>query len=208
MPTKAVHRTPTSQRNLGSSVVPPQAEMSHKQPAPTLRQPNPKQTLLTFLITLAIFSLVAYLTLAPPSLRRIRRTLPKPIFKVMGRISSPLKSLLAPLREGPDDLTVAVRSFSDYSFAQQRSVDAKWRAFERMRRKHRLWGDSLGWKTKLAEVEDRIEANAVITDELSAMGLEQAKKEGIPMGLRGKARGQDGRVVEVGTLSCLCWARD
>lgn len=60
-----------------------------------------------------------------------------------------------------------------------------------------MWGDSLGWKTKLAEVEDRIEANAAITDELSAMGLEQAQKEGIPMGLRGKARGQDGRVVEV-----------
>lgn len=179
------------------------SRMSFQQP---LRQPAPKQTVLTFLITIAIFSLVAYVTFFPPSLRRLHRRLPKPFLVLFGRISTLVQPFLSPF-EAPNDLAIAIRSFSDYSFAQQRSVDAKWRAFERMKKRHRRWGDRLGWKKKLAEVEDRIEANALVTDELSAMGMEQAKKEGVPFGLRSKLWRQDGRVVEVCASSFLCVAQ-
>lgn len=163
---------------------------------------NPKQTILTYLITFTIFALVAYFTFFPlrPALilRRLHRKLPKPFFRLFGRISHAFQPLLVHF-SAPADLAVAIRSFSDYSFAQQAALDAKWRSFERMGKRHRRLGQKLGWRGKLEGVEGKLDANARVTDELAALGMERARKEGVPLGLgmRSRFARQDGRVVEV-----------
>lgn len=178
--------------------------------ATKLHEPQPKQTFLAFTLTLFLFGIVGYISLFPPSLifvRRLHRRVPKPFFTLLGRLSHLFQPFLRPL-QAPSDLAIAVRSFSDYSFAQQKAVDAKWRAFERMPKRHRRWGDKLGWRRKLGEVEDRIEVNARVTDELATLGMALARKEGVPLGLRSKFWRQDGRVVEVSPYySTLCVSR-
>jgi hypothetical protein len=189
--------------------------MSSSGPASQANKANPKQTVLTFFITLTIFSLVAYFTFFPlrPSriLRRLHRKLPKPFYRLGGRVSNALQPLLVHFA-APTDLAVAIRSFSDYSFAQQAALDAKWRSFERMGKRHRRLGQHLGWRGKLESVEGKLDANSRVTDELAALGMEKARKEGVPLGLgmRSRFARQDGRVVEVspsiddsGSLSAL-----
>lgn len=66
-----------------------------------------------------------------------------------------------------------------------------------MNRKHRRWGEKLGWGRKLTEVEDRVEINAALTDELATLGIEEARRTGQPLGFRSRWWRQDGRVIEV-----------
>ncbi|BGP14873.1 hypothetical protein JCM10213_003771 [Rhodosporidiobolus nylandii] len=151
---------------------------------------QPQHTLLAFVLTVALFALVACLVLSPLLLRRLKRRFARPILALLGRI--PLPAAL----QTPSDLAVAVRSFSAYPNSQQRALDRKWLAFERMPRRHRRYGDSIGWRDTLRKAEDAVELNALVTDELAAAGAEQARREGVPLGLRSRLRQEDGRVVE------------
>lgn len=49
----------------------------------------------------------------------------------------------------------------------------------------------------MEKAEDAVELNSRVTDELAAIGLELARKEGIPTGSNMKMRKESGRVVEV-----------
>lgn len=157
---------------------------------------GPQSRLLAFVLTLALFSLVSLLVLSPPTrlLRRIHRLATRPVARLLGRI--PVPSAL----QAPTDLAVAIRSFSQYSHAQQNALSRKWVAFERMPRRHRTLGTKLGWEKTLERAEEAVETNALVTDELAALGLEQARRDGVPVGLRSHFYHENGRVVEV----CSC----
>ncbi|GAA5861904.1 hypothetical protein JCM8547_008591 [Rhodosporidiobolus lusitaniae] len=151
---------------------------------------QPKHTLIAFSLTVLLFSVVAILVLNPPS-RSLHSRLVRPLLKPAARIPLP-KAF-----QRPTDLAVAVRSFSGYAHAQQTALDRKWFAFERMPRRHRVLGDKLGWKETLSRAEDAVhELNAVVTDKLAALGTEQARREGVPLGLRSHLWKENGRVVE------------
>ncbi|KAJ8294418.1 Carnosine N-methyltransferase [Rhodotorula toruloides] len=153
---------------------------------------GPQSRLLAFVLTLALFSLVSLLVLSPPTrlLRRIHRLATRPVARLLGRI--PVPSAL----QAPTDLAVAIRSFSQYSHAQQNALSRKWVAFERMPRRHRTLGTKLGWEKTLERAEEAVETNALVTDELAALGLEQARRDGVPVGLRSHFYHENGRVVE------------
>ncbi|GAA6031037.1 hypothetical protein JCM8097_003973 [Rhodosporidiobolus ruineniae] len=154
-------------------------------------QRQPHHTLIALAITVCLFSFVAVCVLAPSLLRPFRRRLTRPIYALLARI--PLPSGL----QTPSDLAVAVRSFQGYADAQQRVLDRKYLAFERMNRRHRTLGDQIGWRDTLARGEDQVhEVNAVVTDRLAQLGTELARREGIPLGLRSRLWREDGRVVE------------
>ncbi|KAM0788657.1 hypothetical protein ACM66B_002759 [Microbotryomycetes sp. NB124-2] len=150
--------------------------------------------MISFTLTILLFSIVAALTLAPPRhlMRKLHRSVPKPFIKVVSRV--PLSRYVI---SKPSDLAVAVRSFADYSFAQQRIANARYAAWERMSPRHRLIGHKLKWTQKLDRIEDAIEDNAKVTDELAALGMELAQQTGEVVGLRSMFSRQDGRVVEV-----------
>jgi len=66
-----------------------------------------------------------------------------------------------------------------------------------MPKRHRRIGQQLEWRRVLEKTEDAVELNSKVTDELAAIGLELARKEGIPYGFRGRFKKESGRVVEV-----------
>ncbi|GAA5918566.1 hypothetical protein JCM1841_003305 [Sporobolomyces salmonicolor] len=152
----------------------------------------PRHSLLAFLLTLLLFSTIALFTLAPPTrlLRRLHRLLIRPLSVLLGRVPLP------PALQTPSDLAVAIRSFAGYQHSQQLALDKKWLAYESMPKRHRSLGDKLAWRETLARAEDAVERNARVTDELAALGLELARKEGIPYGLRSMFWRENGRVVE------------
>ncbi|GAA5888340.1 hypothetical protein JCM5296_003293 [Sporobolomyces johnsonii] len=154
--------------------------------------PPPRHSLLAFFLTVLLFSTVALLTIAPPTrlLRRLHRLLIRPLSVLLGRIPLP------PPLQTPSDLAVAIRSLAGYQHSQQLSLDKKWLAYEAMPKRHRRLGDKLAWRETLGRAEDAIERNARVTDELAALGLELARKEGIPYGLRSIFWRESGRVVE------------
>ncbi|GAA5893744.1 hypothetical protein JCM8208_001233 [Rhodotorula glutinis] len=164
--------------------------------APPRAPPAPPRTpsLLPFVLTSLLFSITAYCVLSPRPARLLRR-LELHLHRLAARLVArvPVPAAL----QAPTDLAVAIRSFSTYSHAQGRAITRKWAAFDRMSRAHRRIGVQLGWKDTLARAEDAVEVNAVVADELAALGLEQARREGIPVGLRSRLAGrEDGRVVE------------
>ncbi|GEM12792.1 N2227-like domain protein [Rhodotorula toruloides] len=65
-----------------------------------------------------------------------------------------------------------------------------------MPRGHRVLGTRLGWEKTLERAEEAVELNALVTDELAALGLEQARSEGVPVGLRSHFYHENERVVE------------
>ncbi|GAA5956735.1 hypothetical protein JCM3765_005722 [Sporobolomyces pararoseus] len=164
--------------------------MSTNHPIPPTRPPKP--VVVPFLLTLALFSLIAVLTLSPPTrlLRRLNRLLIRPISVLLGRI--PLPAALEP----PSNLSIAISSFSSYANDQQQSINRKHLSYERMCKKHRKIGQQLSWKRVLGTTEDAIDLNSHVTDELAAIGLELARKEGIPYGFRSRFKKEKGRVVE------------
>ncbi|KAK4055788.1 hypothetical protein OIV83_000335 [Microbotryomycetes sp. JL201] len=160
----------------------------------TARHQTPHTTLIAFTLTVLLFSIVAAWTLNPPRhfMRRLHRNVPKPLIKLVSRI--PITRYVV---AEPSDLAVAVRSFADYSFAQQRLANSRYAAWQRMSARHRLMGHKLKWTEKLNAIEDAIEDNARVTDELAALGMELAHQTGDVIGLRSRFQRQDGRVVEV-----------
>ncbi|GAA5915486.1 uncharacterized protein JCM6883_004828 [Sporobolomyces salmoneus] len=165
--------------------------MAHDVPIAPPRPP-PKPVVVPFLLTLALFSLVAVLTLSPPTrlFRKLHRYLVRPISILLGRI--PLPTILEP----PSNLSISINSYSSYAHTQQLSLDRKWLAYERMPKRHRRIGQQLAWKRVLEGTQDAIEVNSKVTDELAAIGLELARKEGIPYGFRSRFKEESGRVVE------------
>ena len=160
-------------------------------PAPAPRPVKP--VVVPFLLTVALFSLVAVLTLSPPTrhLRTLRRSIVRPVVRLFGWI--PLPSALDP----PSNLGVSINSYAAYANDQTRQLDRKYVAYERMSRRHRKIGRRLEWKRALDAAQDAIELNSTVTDELAAIGLDVAKREGIPYGFRSRFRKETGRVVEV-----------
>lgn len=158
--------------------------------------PQPRQTLLTLILTIILFGTVAYLSLYPPNklLRRVRRV----FYAFLGRI--PLPSTIAL----PSDLAIAITSYRTYSHAQQKSIDAKWRSFERLKKSHRRLGERLGWRRTLEEVETKTDINSALTDELATLGMEEARRTGTPLSFRSRFWRQDGRVVEVSCSKVTC----
>ncbi|KAK4056496.1 hypothetical protein OIO90_002343 [Microbotryomycetes sp. JL221] len=167
---------------------------ANSQSISSARQPTPHTTWIAFTLTVVLFSIVAALTLNPPRhlMRKLHRHAPKPILTIAAKI--PFSRYLV---EPPSDLAIAIRSFSDYSFAQQKIANGRYAAWEKMSAKHRLLGRKLDWKTKLEQIEDAIEDNAKLTDELATIGMEVANKTGELVGLRSMFARQDGRVIEV-----------
>jgi hypothetical protein len=155
-------------------------------------QRKPTHTVLAFTLTLALFTFVTCLVLSPSISRRLHRRLIRPCYALLGRIPTP--SAFAT----PSDLAIAVRSFSGYAHSQQSSLDRKWLAFERMPKRHRALGNKIEWKETLRNTEDAVhEVNAVVTDQLAALGREQARREGVPLGFRSSLVKETGRVIEV-----------
>jgi len=153
----------------------------------------PKPIVVPFLLTLALFCLVAIFTLSPPTrlFRKPHRLIIRPIATFLGRI--PLPSAF----DAPSSLAVSIKSYSSYANDQQFALDRKLLAYERMPARHRRIGSKLGWSSVLEKAEDAVELNSRVTDELAAIGLELARKEGIPTGFNMKMRKESGRVVEV-----------
>ncbi|TNY17740.1 N2227-like protein-domain-containing protein [Rhodotorula diobovata] len=158
------------------------------------RPPPQTPSLLPFVLTSLLFSLTAYCVLSPRPARLFRR-LQTRLVRLAARWLARLP--VPDALQAPSDLGAAIHSFSAYSHAQAGVLTRKWAAFDRMPRRHRAIGDSLGWKDTLRTAEDAVEANAVVADELAALGLELARREGVPVGLRSRlASREDGRVVE------------
>ena len=180
--------------SLGFSSL-PRLLMSTNHPIPQPRPPKP--VVIPFLLTLALFSFIAVFTLSPPTrlLRRLNRLLIRPIYVLLGRV--PLPKALEP----PSSLSIAISSFSSYANDQQQSINRKHLSYERMRKRHRQIGQQLSWKRVLGRTEDAIDSNSHVTDELAAIGLDIARKEGIPYGIRSRFKKEKGRVVEVRSLS-------
>ncbi|GAA5857478.1 hypothetical protein JCM9279_007300 [Rhodotorula babjevae] len=176
--------------------------------APPYPPPRPPRTpsVLPFLLTSLLFSLTAYCVLSTRPARlwhRLESHLHRLAARVFARV--PVHVAL----QAPTDLAIAIRSFSSYSHAHTRALTRKWAAFDRMSRAHRHIGAQLGWKDTLARAEDAVEVNAVVADELAALGLEQARREGIPIGLRSRLAGrEDGRVVETLKHFVRDWSRE
>ncbi|BGP46986.1 hypothetical protein JCM10450v2_002838 [Rhodotorula kratochvilovae] len=156
--------------------------------------PRPaRPSLLAFALTTLLFLVVSLCILSPAPARLLRRShalLVRPAARAFARL--PLPAAL----QAPTDLAVAIRSFAHYEHAQQRALTRKWAAFDRMPRRHRRVGNELGWWKTLAAAGDAVEVNAAVADELAALGLEQAKREGVPVGLRSSFAREHGRVVE------------
>ncbi|GAA5886265.1 hypothetical protein JCM16303_003744 [Sporobolomyces ruberrimus] len=152
----------------------------------------PKPIVVPFLLTLALFSFVAVLTLSPPTrlLRKLHRLFIRPITVLLGRV--PLPAAL----ESPSNLSISIKNYSSYSHDQQLAIDRKRLAYERMPARHRRIGKHLDWRRVLERTEDAVEANSKVTDQLAAIGLEFARKEGIPYGFNTRHKKESGRVVE------------
>lgn len=159
---------------------------------PRLPKRPPEHTLFAFVVTTALFLVVSYLVLSPPTrlLRRLHRALTRPVTTILGRV--PVPSGL----QTPADLVIAARSFSHYPTAQQHWLARKWLAYNRLPARQRRLGDMLGWSEKLKQAEEAVELNAVVTDELAALAFDQARRQGVPIGLRSRFWREDGRVVE------------
>ncbi|GAA6023351.1 hypothetical protein JCM11491_000576 [Sporobolomyces phaffii] len=159
-------------------------------PPPPPRPPKP--VVVPFLVTLVLFSLVAVLTLAPPTrlLRRLHRLCVRPVAVVLGRIPLPAAF------DAPSNLAISIRSYSAYAHDQQLALDRKRVAYERMSARHRRVGDHLAWHRTLDRAEDAVELNAHVTDELAAIGLELARQQGEPYGFRTRLHKESARVVE------------
>ncbi|GAA5992773.1 hypothetical protein JCM10908_006926 [Rhodotorula pacifica] len=157
-----------------------------------LQKRPPEHTVFAFVVTTALFLIVSYLVLSPPTrlVRRLRRTITKPTATILAKV--PIPGGL----QTPADLVIAARSFSHYPTAQQRWLSRKWLAYERMPARQRRLGAKLDWPAKLTRAEEAIETNSVVTDELAALAFDQARKEGVPVGLRSRFWREDGRVVE------------
>ena len=164
---------------------------------PRLPKRPPEHTLFAFVATTALFLLVSYLVLSPPTrlLRRLHRFLTRPVTLILGRV--PVPSGL----QTPADLVIAARSFSHYPTARQHWLARKWLAYNRSPARQRRLGDQLGWSEKLKQAEEAVELNSLVTDELAALAFEQARRQGVPIGLRSRFWRQDGRVVEVNSRS-------
>ncbi|BGP38878.1 hypothetical protein JCM10449v2_002816 [Rhodotorula kratochvilovae] len=138
--------------------------------------PRPaRPSLLAFALTTLLFLVVSLCILSPAPARLLRRShalLVRPAARAFARL--PLPAAL----QAPTDLAVAIRSFAHYEHAQQRALTRKWAAFDRMPRRHRRVGNQLGWRKTLTAAGDAVEVNAAVADELAALGLEQAKREG------------------------------
>jgi hypothetical protein len=160
---------------------------------PRLPKRPPEHTLFAFVVTTALFLVVSYLVLSPPTrlLRRLHRALTRPVTTILGRV--PVPSGL----QTPADLVIAARAFSHYPTAQQHWLARKWLAYNRLPARQRRLGDMLGWSEKLKQAEEAVELNAVVTDELAALAFDQARRQGVPIGLRSRFWREDGRVVEV-----------
>lgn len=173
--------------------------MTSKSASPPPPPRPPKPVVVPFLLTLALFCLVAIFTLAPSTrlFRKPHRLIIRPIATLLGRI--PLPSAF----DAPSNLAVSIKSYSSYSNDQQFALDRKLLAYERMSARHRRIGTKLGWPGVLEKAEDALDLNSKVTDELAAIGLELARKEGIPTGFNLKMRKESGRVVEVGFTSNL-----
>lgn len=164
--------------------------------ASAVGQRKPTHTLVAFTLTLALFSCVTFLIFSPTLVLRLHRRLSRPFYALVGRIPTPAAFA------SPSDLSIAIRSFSGYAHSQQLSLDRKWLAFERMPKRHRVLGNKIEWKETLRSAEDAVhEVNALVTDRLATLGREQARREGIPLGLRSYLSRESGRVVEVRLLS-------
>ncbi|GAA5820823.1 hypothetical protein JCM3770_000354 [Rhodotorula araucariae] len=153
----------------------------------------PRPSLLAFVLTTLLFLVVSFCVLSPRPLRLVRRMhtlLVRPVARAFARI--PLPDAL----QAPTDLAVAIRLFEHYHDAQQHALTRKWAAFERMPRRHRRLGDELAWKDTLAGAGEAVEVNSIVADELATLGLEQARRDGIPVGLRSSFVRENGRVVE------------
>lgn len=163
-------------------------------PAAAVGGRSPQHTLLAFVVTTLLFLAVSYFVLCPPTRlsRRLQRTANRWYAAVLGRVPLP------PSLQTPADLVIAARSFSHYANAQQRWIGRKWLAFERMPARQRTYGDQLGWRDVLRKSEDAVELNSVVTDELAALAFAQARRDGVPIGLRSQFWRENGRVVEVG----------
>ncbi|GAA5880897.1 hypothetical protein JCM3774_003236 [Rhodotorula dairenensis] len=159
---------------------------------PRLPKRPPEHTLFAFLATTALFLVVSYLVLSPPTrlLRRLHRGLVQPVTALFAWLPVPAGV------QTPADLAIAARSFSNYPTAQQHWLSRKWLAFNRMPAKQRQLGLRLDWPATLKQAQDAVELNAIVTDELAALAYEQARREGVPMGLRSRLSREDGRVVE------------
>ncbi|GAA6018446.1 hypothetical protein JCM10207_000897 [Rhodosporidiobolus poonsookiae] len=156
----------------------------------TYQPRQPKDTALAFVLTVVLFSLVGYYSLSSSFRRRLRRTLLSPLHSLAARIPLP------PSLHTPSNLAIAVRSFSSYPSTQHTALERKHLAYARMPRAHRAIGARLGWTDTLERAEDAVEINARLTDQLAALGLAQARSEGVPYGFRSRLWTENGRVVE------------
>ncbi|GAA5834172.1 hypothetical protein JCM11251_000561 [Rhodosporidiobolus azoricus] len=163
--------------------------MSESDSPPTMRR-QPRHTFLAFTLAVGLFSIVAAFTLSPSFSRKIHRRILRPVYALSGRI--PLPSGFS----APSNLGVAVRSFSAYSHTQQAALDKKWRAFERMPGRHRKLGNLLDWKATLEKTEDAVETNSVVTDQIATLGMDLARRDGVPLGMAARTPKLHGRVVE------------
>ncbi|BGP54639.1 hypothetical protein JCM8202v2_002226 [Rhodotorula sphaerocarpa] len=165
---------------------------------------SPQHTLLAFVVTTLLFLAVSYFVLCPPTRlsRRLQRTANRWYAAVLGRVPLP------PSLQTPADLVIAARSFSHYANAQQRWIGRKWLAFERMPARQRTYGDQLGWRDVLRKSEDAVELNSVVTDELAALAFAQARRDGVPIGLRSQFWRENGRVVETLKHFVRDWSAD
>ncbi|GAA5973099.1 hypothetical protein JCM11641_006267 [Rhodosporidiobolus odoratus] len=172
-------------------------------PGYTGKPPRAAQTtLIAFILTFALFTFVSLVSLSPSFVRTLRRKLLRPVLSVFTRIPLP------PALQAPSDLAITCRSFSAYPRAQQIQLDKKWFAFNRMPQRQRKLGHEIEWEDVLEKAEDALEVNALITDELAALAMEKARKEGVPLGFRNRLHTDNGRVIETLKHFVRDWSTD
>lgn len=156
----------------------------------------PQHTLFAFVATTLLFLAVSYWILAPPT--RLKRRITRTSSRLYAKVASwvPVPAGL----QAPADLVIAARSFSQYYSVQQYWLGRKRLAFERISTRQQKLGDRLDWRGTLGQAEDAVEVNSLVTDELAALAYDQARRDGVPVGLRSRFWREDGRVVEVGTF--------
>jgi len=169
--------------------------------APYTPVPRSERTVLVpFLMTVLLFSLTTYLTLCPPSFTRFARFHTR-VIRALYRLTASLPSLPPQLGflslAEPDELAVAVASFSAYFAAQTAVLNSKHKAYYAQPAAHRRLAARLGWLARLDEVERCAEANAVVAGELAGLGMERARRMGVTVGVRSSWHRRDARVVEV-----------
>ncbi|GAA6063534.1 hypothetical protein JCM10212_004240 [Sporobolomyces blumeae] len=159
-------------------------------PPPPPPPPPPKPVLVPFILTLVLFSLVAVY----PSTRSFRRRLARRVHRLVARLVPRLPRALESIILARDDdeqrnLSLAISNLSHYSSNQHRLLSTKHFVFHRQPKRHREIGTELGWTDFLDRVDDAIEENQLVLDDLAAIGLDHAKRRGIPLSNSTRRRG-------------------